>query len=142
MKALIDTCVIVDVLQNRVPFCEKAQTIFLAAANNQFTGCMTAKSSADIYYLTHRFTHDDKASRAVLNKLFMLFEVLDTAGMDCRHAILSEISDFEDAVMVETAVRTEMDCIVTRNIRDFTNSPIPVFTPEEFLDKLASTEED
>ena len=142
MKALIDTCVIVDVLQNREPFCEKAQTLFLAAANNQLTGCMTAKSATDIYYLTHRFTHDDKASRAVLNKLFMIFEVLDTAGMDCRHAIPSEISDFEDAIMAETAVRTEMDCIVTRNIKGFVNSPVPVFTAEEFLDKLAATEEE
>lgn len=142
MKALIDTCVIVDVLQNREPFCEKAQTVFLAAANNQFTGCMTAKSATDIYYLTHRFTHDDKASRSVLNKLFMIFEVLDTAGMDCRHAIPSAISDFEDAVMVETAVRTEMNCIVTRNTKDFANSSVPVFTPQEFLEKLAALEED
>lgn len=142
MKALIDTCVIVDVLQSREPFCEKAQTIFLAAANNQFTGCMTAKSATDIYYLTHRYTHDDKASRSVLNKLFTIFEVLDTAGMDCRHAIPSGISDFEDAVMVETAVRTEMNCIVTRNIKDFANSSVPVFTPQEFLEKLAALEEE
>lgn len=142
MKALIDTCVIVDVLQSREPFCEKAQALFIAAANNQFTGCITAKSATDIYYLTHRYTHDDKASRAVLNKLFMIFEVLDTAGMDCRHAIPSPISDFEDAVMAETAVRTEMDCIVTRNIKDFANSSVPVFSVEEFLDKLAVTEED
>lgn len=142
MKALMDTCVIVDVLQSREPFCEKAQALFLAAANNQFTGCMTAKSATDIYYLTHRYTHDDKASRAVLNKLFMIFEVLDTAGMDCRHAIPSAISDFEDAVMVETAVRTEMDCIITRNVKDFTNSTVPVFTPDEFLNKLADIDED
>lgn len=142
MKALIDTCVIADVLQSRQPFCEKAQTVFIAAANNQFIGFMTAKSATDIYYLTHRYTHDDKASRAVLNKLFMIFDILDTSGMDCRRAIPSAISDFEDAVMVETAVRTEMDCIVTHNTKDFTNSDLPVFTPEEFLDKLAALEED
>ena len=142
MKALMDTCVIVDVLQSREPFCEKAQALFLAAANNQFTGCMTAKSATDIYYLTHRYTHDDKTSRAVLNKLFMIFEVLDTAGMDCRHAIPSAISDFEDAVMVETAVRTEMDCIITRNVKDFTNSSVPIFTPDEFLNKIADIDED
>ena len=75
----------------------------------------------------------------MLNKLLMIFEVLDTAGMDCRHAIPSEISDFENAVI---AVRTEMDCIVTRNIKDFANSCLPVFTTEEFLEKLAALEED
>lgn len=142
MRALLDTCVIIDALQSREPFSKNAQTIFLSAANNQFIGCITAKSATDIYYLTHHHTHDDKAARAVLSKLFTIFEVLDTAGMDCRRAIPSEISDYEDAVMVETAVRTESDCIVTRNKRDFQKSGVPVYTPEEFLQKLETLSED
>ena len=136
MRALIDTCVIIDVLQNREPFSKDAQTLFLAAANNQFIGCITAKAATDIYYLMHRFTHDDTASRAVLNKLFLLFSLLDTAGMDCRHAVLSPVADFEDAVMIETAIRTESDCIVTRNVHDYTKSKVPVYTPAEFLKLL------
>ena len=141
MRALLDTCVIIDALQSREPFYKNAQTIFLAAANNQFIGCITAKSVTDIYYLTHRHTHDDKAARTVLSKLFRIFDVLDTAGMDCRHAIPSDISDYEDAVMVETALRTESDCIVTRNGRDFQKSGVPVYTPEEFLKKLETLTE-
>ena len=107
MRALLDTCVIVDALQCREPFCKDAQDLFLAAASNLFVGCITAKASTDIYYLMHRYTHNDKASREVLNKLFTLFEVADTAGIDCRRAIPSPVSDFEDAVMIETAARTE-----------------------------------
>jgi len=136
MRALIDTCVIVDVLQSREPFVSDAQKIFLLAANQQFIGCITAKSTTDIYYLTHRLTHDDKSSRAVLSKLFTLFEVADTAGMDCRRAIPSEVSDYEDAVMIETALRTEVDSIVTRNTRDYSKSPITVYTPGDFIKKL------
>lgn len=136
MRALLDTCVIVDALQNREPFCKDVQDIFLAAANNLFVGCITAKASTDIYYLMHRHTHIDKASRDVLNKLFSLFEVADTAGIDCRRAIPSPTADFEDAVMIETAARTEADCIVTRNVQDFTKSPVPVCTPKDFLSKL------
>lgn len=142
MRALLDTCVIVDALQSREPFSKNAQTIFLAAANNQFIGCMTAKSVTDIYYLTHRHTHDDKAARAVLSKLFTIFDVLDTAGTDCRHAIPSAIPDYEDAVMVETALRTESDCIVARNGREYQKSSVPVYTPEEFLKKLETLSED
>ena len=141
MRALIDTCVIVDVLQSREPFVEDAQKIFLLAANQQFIGCITAKSTTDIYYLTHRFTHDDKSSRAVLSKLFTLFEVIDTAGVDCRRAIPSEVSDYEDAVMIETALRTEVDCIVTRNTRDYSKSPVTVYSPEELL-KILKEEQD
>ena len=142
MRALIDTCVIIDGLQNREPFSKSAQTIFLAAANNQFVGCITAKAATDVYYLTHRCLHDDKASRNVLGKLFAIFEVLDTAGMDCRHAIPSEISDYEDAVMAETALRTEVDCIVTRNVSDYKKAKITVYTPEEFLRQLETLTEE
>lgn len=133
MKALLDTCVILDALQNRAGFAQEAQEIFIMTANNQITGAITAKAVTDIYYLMHRHTHDDKVSRDVLNKLFSLFEVLDTAGMDCKHAALSQVSDYEDAVMAETAKRTSMDCIVTRNVADYKKAGIPVFTPKELI---------
>ena len=136
MRALLDTCVIIDAMQNREPFSKDAQELFLAAANNLFVGCITAKASTDIYYLMHRHTHSDKSSREVLNKLFSLFEVADTAGIDCRRAIPSPVSDFEDALMIETAARTEVDCIVTRNEQDFAKSAVPVLSPKDFLDKL------
>lgn len=138
MRALLDTCVIMDALQNREPFCKDAQDIFLAVANNLFVGCITAKASTDIYYLMHRHTHSDKTSREVLNKLFSLFEVSDTAGIDCRRAIPAPVTDFEDAVMVETAARTEVECIVTRNKKDFIKSTVPIFTPKDFLNKLTT----
>lgn len=139
MRAFIDTCVVIDALQSREPFAKDAQDIFLAAANNLYLGYISAKAVTDIYYLMHRHTHDDKASRDILNKLFALFDVLDTAGIDCRKAVLSPVSDFEDAVMVETALRNEVDCIVTRNLRDFVKSPVPVYEPKAFL-KLLETD--
>ncbi len=137
MRALIDTCIIVDALQSRQPFCAEAQEIFLAAANKRFSGFITAKSATDIYYLTHRYTHNDKDTRTILNTLFVLFDLLDTAGMDCRRAISSDISDFEDAVMVESALRCDIDCIVTRNLKDYTKSSVPVYAPSDFLNMLS-----
>ena len=60
MRVLVDTCVIIDALQSRVPFAEAAQKIFIYSANKQFEGYITAKSVTDIYYLTHRLTHSDE----------------------------------------------------------------------------------
>lgn len=78
----------------------------------------------------------------MLNKLFALFEVLDTAGADCLHAIPSQAPDYEDAVMIETAIRTEVDGIVTRNIHDYTNAPVPIYTPDAFIKKLEMLSEE
>lgn len=133
MRVILDTCIIMDAIQNREPFAEDAKNIFRAAANKWFTGCITAKSSTDIYYLVHRCTHSDKDTRAILTKLFILFDIVDTAGMDARKAISSQVSDYEDAVMIETAIREDADCIVTRNRKDYSKSPVPVYESGEFL---------
>ena len=141
MRALIDTCIVIDALQNREGFYDDAQKIFLAVANKWFVGFLSAKSVTDIYYLTHRYTHSDKDTRTVLNTLFQLFELIDTAGMDCRRALSSDISDYEDAVMMESAVRSGVDCIVTRNIKDYDKSPVPIYLPSDFLKLIEPQEE-
>lgn len=75
-----------------------------------------------------------KEIRKILSRMYILFDLLDRARLDCRKAIFSEISDFEDAVMVETVLRCGMDCIVTRNIKDYEKSLIKIYQPDEFLD--------
>lgn len=107
----------------------------------QFEGYITAKSVTDIYYLTHRLTHNDIETRKILSKLFTLFHLLDTTSLDCRKAISSEICDYEDAIMVETAIRSEIDCIVTRNIKDYAKSPLKVYDPSTFLKLLDAKRE-
>ena len=137
MRVLLDTCVVIDTLQNRDPFSAESKQIFLYAANNLFNGYITAKSVTDIYYLVHKATHDKVATKEIINKLFTLFDVLDTAGIDCKKAILSETSDYEDAVMIESALRDEIDCIVTRNERDYGKSPVKVYTPKQFIELIS-----
>ena len=56
--------------------------------------------------------------------------------MDCRRAIPSPISYFEDAVMTETAIRIDADCIVTRNKKDYLKSPVPIFSADDFVRKI------
>lgn len=133
MKVLLDTCIIVDALQAREPFRESAEMIFLLAANKSIDGFITAKSITDIYYLTHRITHNDKDTRKIISNLLELFSPLDTCGIDCIKAFASESADYEDAVMIETAIRSNIDCIITRNKKDFVTSSVPIYNPDEFL---------
>ncbi|MBD5461794.1 MAG: PIN domain-containing protein [Lachnospiraceae bacterium] len=140
MKVLLDTCVIMDFLQNREPFAQNAKKIMQAAAMELFTGCITAKSATDIYYLTHRCTHSDKESRSKLNQLLTVVGMLDSMADDVFHAISSDVKDFEDAVMCETAIRSKIDCIVTRNEKDYADSIVTVYTPSEFIEILEKDE--
>lgn len=138
ITAIIDTCVIIDALQKREPFWKDAEKIFLAAANERFTGIITANAVTDIYYLHHRCTHDAKKTKLVLNGLLELFCLADTTSGDCRNALLSGVTDFEDAVMIESAKRMNVNCIVTRNQKDFKNSTVPALSPEEFICSINS----
>ena len=137
MRVLFDTCVILDALQGREPFREDAERLFLAAAKERIYGAMTAKSVTDIYYLTHRLTHSDQRTREILLNLLTLFDLVDTTGSDCRQALMSEISDYEDAVMVETAIREGLDFIVTRNLHDYKKAACRIIPPEELLHILS-----
>jgi len=139
MKAVIDTCVILDYLQCREPFFDDALDIAIGMANNEFEGYITAGSVADLYYIAHRSTHSSKDARRIISDLTELFGLADTYAVDCINALHGEMTDYEDAVMSETAYRIKADCIVTRNTKDYLNSKVPVLTPSEFLVKMGFT---
>lgn len=141
MNALIDTCVIIDALQSREPFRPEAEAIFLAVANRRVAGCITASSVTDIYYLMHKALHSAADTKKALGILFSLFDIIDTCGIDCRKALASDTADYEDAVMIESAIRADIDCIVTRNTKDYAEAPLPVYSPSEFLKLLTAEEE-
>lgn len=138
MKVLIDTCIAIDFLQKREPFAEDALRIFRAAASELFSGYITAKSATDIFYIDHRGTHNKAASCQKLRSLLTIVGLADSAAIDVRQTLASELPDFEDAVMVETAKRIGADCIVTRNKKDYVQSGVSVYTPAEFLELLIS----
>lgn len=136
MNVLIDTCVVMDFLQSREPFFEDALTLLRFAAEEKLNGFITAKSASDIHYLTHRCTHSEEESRIKLNKLLSILGLLDTTAEDIFHALSSNVSDFEDAIMIETGVRSRMDCLVTRNLKDYSKSRLLVYTPADLIREL------
>ena len=137
MKALIDTNVILDVLQSREPWYKQGQSIFLACAGHIITGCITAKQAADIHFFSRKqFVGEenvDEKARRILASLFSLLEVLDSLAVDSLNAIGVPKGDYEDAMMIETAARSGVDCIITRNTAHFTAGGIPTYTPDEFV---------
>ena len=100
MRVLLDTNVMVDVLQRREPWFEDGQKIFYAIANKQIIGCITTKEAADIHFFSRKqFTGQenvDEKARQVMTKLYAIFELVDTLGIDCQTAIAIKNNDYED----------------------------------------------
>ena len=136
MRAVVDTCVVLDYLQNREPFFDDALNIAIGRANREYEAYITASSMTDLYYIVHRSTHSAEETHRIISTLTLLFGLVDTYAEDCINALHNGMPDFEDAVMSESAYRINADCIITRNIRDYAKSKVPAVTPAEFLMKL------
>ena len=140
MRVLVDTNVIIDVLQNRQPWCVSGKKIFLAIANKQIIGCITAKQIADIHYFSRKQFKEqenvDVKCRTVITKLMALFELVDTLGIDCQDAIAYENNDYEDAIMISSAVRSGIEAIITRDSSHYKAAPIPVYSADDFVKNL------
>ena len=140
MRVLFDTNVIIDVLQNREPWSLDGIMLFHAVADRRIIGCITAKQIADIHFISKKqFSETDNADskcRSIITGLLSLFELLDTLAADCQNAVFYENNDYEDAIMITTAVRCKVDCIVTRDGRRFKSAPQDILTPGELLERL------
>ena len=134
MKALIDTNIIIDALQSRDGFAKDAEFLILQAF--EYSGYITSTSVTDIYYIQHKYYHNIEKAKNSLERILNLYSIIDVTATDCHNALRSGVSDYEDAVMVESAKRNGIDCIVTRNAKDFKDSGIKVYTPTEFLKQI------
>ena len=134
MRVLLDTNIIIDALQSREGFLEDARDILIYSAD--YDGYLTASSIADIFYLQRRFFRNREKATQNLLDLLKLFCIVDTTAEDCKNALRGGAPDFEDAVMVESALREGIDLVVTRNIKDFEGFSIRVCSPAEFLSLL------
>lgn len=133
MKALVDTNVIVDALTSREPWKESAEKIFLMAANHTMDAYITASSATDIYYLVRKYLHDTRQAKQVMGKLYFLMGILAVTRDECVDALASAVSDYEDAVIERTAVKADMDYIITRNVNDYQAGMTKAIHPADFI---------
>lgn len=134
MKILIDTNIIIDILQKREPFFTYSFLAIQKAISDEIECLLSASAATDIYYIMKKALGSDNKARDELMYLSMMVNFTDVLGSDIQAALLSPLSDFEDAVVDAIAARTGASYILTRNHKDFDRSNVPAITPKEFLD--------
>lgn len=97
---------------------------------------MCADSITTIFYLTRKAVGVTNVRRHI-NALLSNLEVAPVNQATLEHAADSVLSDFEDAVIVESGRQANADCVVTRNETDFAGSPIPAHSPGALQGLLA-----
>lgn len=133
MRIVVDTNVIMDILQRREPFFADSYQAVHSIIQEDGECMLSASAATDIFYMLRKALQSPQLARERLAQLAQLVTFADVVGLDIHTALSRPMSDFEDAVVDAVAERNEADYILTRNKKDFAGSVIPAVTPTEFL---------
>jgi predicted nucleic acid-binding protein len=135
-KIFVDTNIIIDLIADRKPFSKFAVEIFNKAEDQQLKLFTSSHSIATTHYLLKKYI-DEKELRNVLYNLLDFIQVIPVDLDIIKKGLKSKHKDFEDAIQMLCSYSIEkMDCIVTRNIKDFRDCEIPVVSPDALVKKI------
>ncbi|SHN93556.1 PIN domain protein [Bathymodiolus heckerae thiotrophic gill symbiont] len=132
MRVLFDTNVILDVLLNRESFVVNSSLLMGHVEKKDIEGYLCATTITTLDYLLLKALNK-RESRAGIRKLLSLFKISDVNSTVLDLSVNSDFSDFEDAVQYFSGVCSEVDALVTRNTKDYKNTELPIYIPDELL---------
>ena len=135
MRVLVETDVILDVLQKREPFFSDSYRALRRALENDAECLISASAATDIFYVLRKSLGSAQQAKEHIDQLDQVVSFADVQGMDIHTALMRAMPDFEDAVVDAVAERSGASYILTRNIKDFTGSVVPAILPADFLNK-------
>ncbi|MEI6050424.1 MAG: PIN domain-containing protein [Bacteroidota bacterium] len=129
----IDTDVIIDFLLDRKPFSRESAIIFTLIEQKKLRGYSSSLTFSNLYYVLRKIESHNKVI-SKLDSLSKLVGILKVEEQTIKNALASGFPDFEDSIQYFSAIdNKKIDVIITRNIRDYKKSEIPVMTPGDFL---------
>ena len=137
MKALLDLNELLDVLQNREPHYADSARVLSAARSGEWEPLIPFHAVTTIFYLIER-AQDAATANQTVDWLLQHFEVSSADKTTLVQARSLKMRDFEDAVVASAAARQGCDFIVSRNVVDFSNSPVKAVSPTDFLEILSA----
>lgn len=136
VKVFLDPNVFLDLFLARGKFADASETILLWCEQGELTGVTSALNIANIYYVVRKQRLKSETKKVIKNLLGFI-GIANTTKKDLILAIESDFNDFEDAIQHYSALNVDdINFIITRNIKDFNHSAIPVITPEDFVLKF------
>ena len=130
-KVFLDTNILVDLIADRKPFSKYSIEIFKKAEEKKIKLFTSSHSIATTHYLLKKYL-EEKILRDVLYNLLDYVTVIAVDTDVLKKGLRSKHKDFEDSIQILCASTIEkIDCIVTRNTKDFRDSEILVLTPDE-----------
>ncbi|MBI4559498.1 MAG: PIN domain-containing protein [Candidatus Hydrogenedentes bacterium] len=138
MKVLFDINVLMDVFEQRDQHYEASAKVVSLGVQKRLDALIPGHAPTTIHYLITRFVGRDKANECV-DWLLASFQLAPATHEVYLRARRLAFSDFEDAVVAAMAESEHCEFIVTRNIMDFSQSPVRVMTPAQLLELVIAS---
>jgi len=133
MKVFFDSDVLLDVLAERPGHYNKSAESLSLSEFKSISGYTSSLILCNLHYILRKLL-DEKTARTKIETLLSLLDILDLKKDDIASALNLQMSDFEDAVQASIAMRSRMDWVITRNVKDFKKSPVKPITPKDFIE--------
>jgi predicted nucleic acid-binding protein len=130
-KILIDLNILLDFLNKR-NFHQEAANLLGLCAEKKIRGYICAHEITTLSYFLQKEKQPRNKVISTMDYLFDLLTVIPATQIILKQALLSPISDYEDAVIEVSAIQSKIDFIISRNLHDFKKSRIPTLTPEQY----------
>ena len=129
---LIDTNIVLDLLAKREPYYADSAHLFSLADKENIKLSVNALTFANTNYILSKLLSVLEA-RDVLGKFRVLVSVLPLNDKIIDLALNdSNFPDFEDGLQYYTALENNQNFIISRDLKGFRKSVIPVMTAEQF----------
>lgn len=135
MRVLLDSDVVLDFVLARKPFVEAAGELFELIAQGACDGYVSGIIPINVFYVMRKAQGVAQARQAI-DDLLIAFQVCPITQRVLRDAFTLPFTDYEDAVQHASAEAIKLDAIVTRNLDDYKNATLPVYSPVDFLSHL------
>jgi len=132
VKVMFDINVVLDIVANREPFRADSRAAYLRTVENGDEACIAVHAVATLYYLLGDSSTRRKREMA-MDWVLSSFKVASAGYAEVSSARALGFADFEDALVTASAAANGCGLIVTRNVKDFAHSPVPIKSPSQFL---------
>lgn len=132
MRVCFDTNVVLDILTASNWLLDSFSAYDVAALMGA-KPYIPASAVTDIVYIAHRRGLSKSEVLQLLPGLFEQYEIMDVTAGNCRNALQNGMEDYKDALVAESCRSNGINLIVTRNVKDFAQSPVPAISPADFV---------
>lgn len=133
MKILIDTNIILDLIQSREPFSENASKIINSCVKKENEGYISAHSLSDIFFILRKDKTVEERKALILNLCSFFTVIPEDKNFYTAVCQNNNWNDLEYGLQMKCADFEKLDYIVTRDAgKGFNNSPVKVISAEDF----------